>query len=73
MGTKEFGYAYGINRLLFGDAFIYLIRGIGMSAGEIKEMIVAHTQDVTFDEVTGYNWMQPKERYRIKTVGMTIV
>ena len=70
MGTKEFGYAYGINRLLFGDAFIYLIRGIGMSAGEIKEMIVAHTQDVTFDEVTGYNWMQPKERYRIKTVGI---
>ena len=69
MGTKEFGYAYGINRLLFGDAFIYLIRGIGMSAGEIKEMIVAHTQDVTFDDVTGYNWMQPKERYRIKTVG----
>ena len=38
--TSEFGKAYAVNRLLFGDAYVYLLRGIGLSEGRIKEMIV---------------------------------
>lgn len=68
--TSEFGKAYAVNRLLFGDAYVYLLRGIGLSEGKIKEMIVAHTQDVSFADFTQYNWMRPKQRYQIPVAGV---
>ena len=68
--TSEFGKAYAVNRLLFGDACVYLLRGIGLSEGRIKEMIVAHTQDVSFADLTMYNWMRPKQRYQIPVAGV---
>lgn len=68
--TSEFGKAYAVNRLLFGDAYVYMLRGIGLSEGEIKEMIVAHTQDVSFADFTVYNWMSPKQRYQIPVAGV---
>ena len=67
--TSEFGKAYAVNRLLFGDAYVYMLRGIGLSEGKIKEMIVAHTQDVSFADFTQYNWMRPKQRYQIPVAG----
>lgn len=69
--TSEFGKAYAVNRLLFGDAYVYMLRGIGLSEGRIKEMIVAHTQDVSFADFTQYNWMRPKQRYQIPVAGVT--
>lgn len=68
--TSEFGKAYAVNRLLFGDAYVYMLRGIGLSEGRIKEMIVAHTQDVSFADFTQYNWMRPKQRYQIPIAGV---
>lgn len=68
--TSEFGKAYAVNRLLFGDAYVYMLRGIGLSEGRIKEMIVAHTQDVSFADFTQYNWMRPKQRYQIPVAGV---
>lgn len=68
--TSEFGKAYAVNRLLFGDAYVYMLRGIGLSEGKIKEMIVAHTQDVSFADFTQYNWMRPKQRYQIPVAGV---
>ena len=68
--TSEFGKAYAVNRLLFGDAYVYMLRGIGLSEGKIKEMIVAHTQDVSFADLTQYNWMKPKQRYQIQVAGV---
>lgn len=68
--TSEFGKAYAVNRLLFGDAYVYMLRGIGLSEGRIKEMIVAHTQDVSFSDFTQYNWMRPKQRYQIPVAGV---
>ena len=68
--TSEFGKAYAVNRLLFGDAYVYMLRGIGLSEGKIKEMIVAHTQDVSFADFTVYNWMRPKQRYQIPVAGV---
>lgn len=68
--TSEFGKAYAVNRLLFGDAYVYILRGIGLSEGKIKEMIVAHTQDVSFADFTQYNWMRPKQRYQIPVAGV---
>ena len=68
--TSEFGKAYAVNRLLFGDAYVYMLRGIGLSEGKIKEMIVAHTQDVSFADLTMYNWMRPKQRYQIPVAGV---
>ena len=68
--TSEFGKAYAVNRLLFGDAYVYMLRGIGLSEGRIKEMIVAHTQDVSFADYTQYNWMRPKQRYQIPVAGV---
>ena len=68
--TSEFGKAYAVNRLLFGDAYVYMLRGIGLSEGKIKEMIVAHTQDVSFADFTQYNWMSPKQRYQIPVAGV---
>jgi len=64
------GKAYAVNRLLFGDAYVYMLRGIGLSEGKIKEMIVAHTQDVSFADFTQYNWMRPKQRYQIPVAGV---
>jgi HK97 family phage portal protein len=68
--TSEFGKAYAVNRLLFGDTYVYMLRGIGLSEGRIKEMIVAHTQDVSFADNTQYNWMRPKQRYQIPVAGV---
>ena len=68
--TSEFGKAYAVNRLLFGDAYVYMLPGIGLSEGKIKEMIVAHTQDVSFADFTQYNWMRPKQRYQIPVAGV---
>ena len=68
--TSEFGKAYAVNRLLFGDAYVYMLSGIGLSEGKIKEMIVAHTQDVSFADFTQYNWMRPKQRYQIPVAGV---
>lgn len=68
--TSEFGKAYAVNRLLFGDAYVYMLRGIGLSEGRIKEMIVAHTQDVSFADFTQYNWMRPKQSYQIPVAGV---
>lgn len=68
--TSEFGKAYAVNRLLFGDAYVYMLRGIGLSEGKIKEMIVAHTQDVSFADLVQYNWMRPKQRYQIPVSGV---
>ena len=39
--TSEFGKAYAVNRLLFGDAYVYMLRGIGLSEGRIKEMALS--------------------------------
>ena len=36
MQPKDFYYAYAVNRLLFGDAFIYLLKRVGITQGPIK-------------------------------------
>ena len=67
---KDFYYAYAVNRLLFGDAFIYMLRRIGLNEGQIKEMFVAHSQDVVIGTgAVNYDWTEPQKIYRIPIKG----
>ena len=67
---KDFYYSYAVNRLLFGDAFIYMLRRIGLDEGQIKEMFVAHSQDVVIGTgAVNYDWTEPQKIYRIPIKG----
>ena len=67
---KDFYYSYAVNRLLFGDAFIYMLRRIGLNEGQIKEMFVAHSQDVVIGTgAVNYDWTEPQKIYRIQIKG----
>lgn len=67
---KDFYYAYAVNRLLFGDAFIYLLKRVGITQGQIKEMFVAHSQDVVIGTgAVNYDWTDPQKIYRIPIKG----
>lgn len=68
---KDFYYAYAVNRLLFGDAFIYMLRRIGLNEGQIKEMFVAHSQDVVIGTgAVNYDWTEPQKIYKIPIKGL---
>ena len=71
MQPKDFYYAYAVNRLLFGDAFIYLLKRVGITQGQIKEMFVAHSQDVVIGTgAVNYDWTEPQKIYKIPIKGL---
>ena len=71
MQPKDFYYAYAANRLLFGDAFIYLLKRVGITQGQIKEMFVAHSQDVIIGTgAVNYDWTEPQKIYKIPIKGL---
>ena len=71
MQPKDFYYAYAVNRLLFGDAFIYLLKRVGITQGQIKEMFVAHSQDVIIGTgAVNYDWTEPQKIYKIPIKGL---
>ena len=71
MQPKDFYYAYAVNRLLFGDAFIYLLKRVGITQGQIKEMFVAHSQDVLIGTgAVNYDWTEPQKIYKIPIKGL---
>lgn len=68
---KDFYYSYAVNRLLFGDAFIYLMKRVGITEGQIKEMFVAHSQDVIIGTGSvNYDWTEPQKIYKIPIKGL---
>lgn len=71
MQPKDFYYSYAVNRLLFGDAFIYLMKRVGITEGQIKEMFVAHSQDVIIGTGSvNYDWTEPQKIYKIPIKGL---
>lgn len=46
---RKFGQAWAINKLLFGDAWVYAKKEIGQEYGQVKEMYIIPSQKITVD------------------------
>lgn len=60
-GLRKFGQAWAINKLLFGDAWVYAPGDIGKNLGQVKEMYVIPSHRIVIREGKA----QPVEGIRI--------
>lgn len=58
---RKFGQAWAINKLVFGDAWVYVPSEVGAHLGEVKEMYVVPSHRIAID----HGKVKPIENYEI--------
>jgi len=65
---REFAKAYAVNRLLYGEAFIYAVKKVGLSAGQIAQMNVAPSNLVEINNGREWTWLGTEDVYTIGNI-----
>ena len=63
--TRKFGQAWAINKLLYGDAWVYAKKAIGKDLGTIKEMYVMPSHKVEVEKLRALIFDQFKHGYYV--------
>ena len=65
---RKFGQAWAVNKLLFGDAWVYARKAVGKDRGQVNEMYVIPSQKVSVDRG---GWRKPIKGIKLQESGDT--